>query len=278
MKKQSFKFQKMQGTGNDFVVIDNRSKQFSEEEITQLAPTLCHRNFGIGADGILLLEHPSDPETDYAMVYRNPDGSHAGMCGNGARCMALFAFSKGFKKKQQFSVHDRLYEADVLSQNRVSVQLPVLAEVEVIDDLEPDPVYEVYTGTEHLVIPVEEESLEDENSLRSRGSELRHHPRFEETNGTNVNFIKGLGEQRLTLKTYERGVEDLTLSCGTGAVASALAWHHIGQKREEQNEVEISVPGGELSVIFHYNGSNKRYENIQLTGPAYFVFEGIYHL
>lgn len=268
-------FTKMQGAGNDFVVLDNRSESLSNEQIIELAPQICNRKYGVGSDGILALMPPEKGETDYTMFYRNPDGSDAGMCGNGARCIALFAHSLGFGKKQRFNVHNQVYEASIIDEHTVSVSFPMEASA---NELEIDgrKLYKIYTGTEHLVTTVDEETLDREDFLREEGRKLRYHKEFK-PKGTNVNFICGTDESKLSLQTYERGVEDLTLACGTGAIASALIWHHL-QGKEQKDKLAVQTKGGTLNVYFSFNPTQKTYSNIKLKGPAHFVFTGEYLL
>jgi len=273
---QNISFTKMQATGNDFVVIDNRSAQLSKEEIIELTPRICDRNFGVGSDGILALLPPEKQEVDYTMFFRNPDGSDAGMCGNGARCIALFAHSLGYDSNHRFNVHNEVYQAEILSQNKVLISFPMepTAEEVKVDDR---PCYAIHTGTEHLVTTVDdEEMLENENLLRKQGAMLRYHELFQ-PKGTNANFIFGIDESHLKLQTYERGVEDLTLACGTGVIASALIWHHLQKPHNsDAYKFNIETKGGSLNVYFSFNTKKQTYFNIKLEGPVHFVFKGEY--
>jgi diaminopimelate epimerase len=271
---QKISFSKMQGAGNDFIVLDNRRLNLLKDEIIELAPKICDRNFGIGADGIITLLEAEKKNTDYTMFYRNADGSDAGMCGNGARCMALFARSQGFGKQQAFNVHDQTYEAIIEGPNSVSVAFPMQASIEKTE-LHHRPYYFIHTGTEHLVTTVDETSLEDEDTLRKEGKELRYEAKFQPL-GTNANFISGKDECSLKLQTYERGVEDLTLACGTGAIASALVWHHLQKVKPSGCKYEVETKGGSLFVYFSFDPETKNYSNIKLEGPAHFVFKGEY--
>lgn len=264
----------MQGTGNDFVIIDNRTLQLSKEEIAELAPDICSRRFGVGSDGIMALFPAEKEQVDYTMFYLNPDGSDAGMCGNGGRCMALFAYSLGFGQQQLFNVHNRIYKAKVKG-NSVSLSFPIQATIEpiTIDDQE---IYVTHTGTEHIVTSVDAQQLTEDEFLKSKGSELRFHNRFHPV-GTNVNFISGIDKTHLRLQTYERGVEDLTLACGTGAIASALVWHQVQElSNSERNKFMVVTKGGELGVHFTYDPADNSYNNVKLEGPAHFVFTGEY--
>lgn len=270
--QQYIPFVKMQGAGNDFVVIDNREMQFSQKEIAELAPVLCNRKFGVGSDGILALASPETDQVDYTMIYRNPDGSNAGMCGNGARCIALFAHSLGYDAIHRFNVHEQIYEAEVQSSDSVCISFPMQATVQALS-VDGRQLYQVYTGTEHIVAPVNERKLAKKDQLRTEGSELRHHQQFQ-PKGTNVNFISGIDNSKLKLQTFERGVEDLTLACGTGAIASALVWDHLQNNGSSSSTFKVQTSGGTLKVHFSFDTENKTYSNIKLEGPAHFVFKG----
>lgn len=270
-------FTKMQGAGNDFVVINNLDRSFAKEELIRLAPELCNRKFGIGSDGLLALFPSEHDGASYTMFYRNPDGSDAGMCGNGARCLALFARSLGFDKKHSFSVHDKLYEARIIQSNTVRISFPsdtAVAEVQI----DGNKIWKLHTGTEHIVIPVERDILQQKEKLRREGEALRYHSAFQ-PKGTNVNFIHGSGNNKVQLQTYERGVENLTLACGTGAIASALAWHHLKSRSADAGQpFQVITEGGNLQVYFTFDPEMQTYSNLKLEGPAHFVFEGTYFL
>ncbi len=267
------KFHKMEGTGNDFVVIDNRDTKFTLDEIIAFTPKLCDRKFGIGADGLIALELPQRRGIDYTMTYRNADGSDAGMCGNGGRCLALFAASNGYALSQTFNVHNAVYKAEVdLEHNSVSVSFPDVNMPKEIE-LQQEPLIQLYTGTEHIVKFVDPEQLKLEKELIKKGSAIRHHNSFNPP-GTNVNFICAKNGNTIHLQTYERGVENLTLACGTGAIASAIATHFKSKNKANDFEYEILVAGGTLTVSFSFNAASEKYTNIKLMGPAAFVFEG----
>lgn len=271
---QDISFTKMQAAGNDFIVIDNRSQSFSKSQLIELTPDLCDRKFGIGSDGILALFPAEKEECDYTMFYRNPDGSDAGMCGNGARCIALFAHTLGFEKQHRFNVHENIYSAEILGEDTVRISFPMETSV-TETTIDSEPLFIIYTGTEHIVKAVDEQQLQKTEKLYSEGHRLRYHDTFE-PKGTNVNFICGTDRNALKLQTYERGVEDLTLACGTGAIASALAWHHLQNKNTESNRYSVTTEGGMLRVHFSYTPETQTYRNIKLEGPAYFVFTGIF--
>lgn len=269
-------FTKMQGTGNDFVVINNLEQLFSKEDLVQLAPKLCDRKFGIGSDGLLALFPAEHKEANYTMFYRNPDGSDAGMCGNGARCLALFARNLGFDKKHTFTVHDQLYEASVLEPNTVRISFPVETHIREMT-LNEKNIWQLHTGTEHIVTLVDGERVQQEDFLRREGETLRYHPAFQ-PEGTNVNFICEAGDNEVRLQTYERGVEDLTLACGTGAIAAALVGHQLQDRPRPKQPFRIITEGGTLLVYFSFDRHTQTYSNLKLEGPARFVFEGTYFM
>lgn len=272
--KQHISFTKMQGAGNDFVVINNLDRKFSENELIEITPQLCHRKFGIGSDGLLALFPSTDGDTDYTMFYRNPDGSDAGMCGNGARCLAYFAHNLGFDKEHSFKVNGARYQAKIRSSHQVQISFPIESSIHELQ-VEGRNLLQLHTGTEHLVTAVEEEELSRENVLRQLGKKLRHHNKFT-PKGTNVNFICGVDNDTVRLQTYERGVEDLTLACGTGAIASALAWHHLQQAASTDQPFTVVTEGGKLLVYFSFDQEKDVYSNLKLEGPAHVVYEGTY--
>ncbi len=266
-------FYKMEGAGNDFVVIDNRTLGLSLNEIVSITPQLCDRKFGVGADGLLALEQPTLPNVDYTMLYRNADGSDAGMCGNGSRCLAYFALKQGFSNEQKFNVHDAIYEAIVdPKKEQVSVSFPdVIAPKKL--QINKKNYLQVYTGTEHIVSFEKLEQLEEEEELVHEGSFIRNHPILNPP-GTNVNFVCPNEDASLYLQTYERGVEDLTLACGTGAIASAIGTHFMDGADNGEFTFEVIVKGGTLSVQFSFDNSTNTYSKIKLIGPARFVYSG----
>lgn len=270
-------FTKIQGTGNDFIIIDNRENFVTVKQIVELAPKMCDRKFGVGADGIILLDNPSDPALDYTMTYRNADGSNAGMCGNGARCLALFARDLGLGSELAFNVHNNIYRAKVIDEKNIQIRFPMKTEVTELQIEGQPTLYQSHPGTEHIVLSVKQNLLTNEEYLKTTGKRLRYDDQFQPL-GTNVNFIYGESANALELQTYERGVEDLTLACGTGAIASALTWHHIQDKETFENSYTIRVKGGELTVEFSYEKHLNKYQDIRLAGPAKYVFSGEYHV
>ena len=254
------KFHKYQGTGNDFVMIDNRHNFFPKDNI-QVIEKLCDRRFGIGADGLILLEN--DLETDFRMVYYNSDGNESSMCGNGGRCLVAFAKSLNLiQDKTSFIATDGLHHATILENGIVSLQMKDVDEVKI----EKEYIF-LDTGSPHHVTLVNDIENYD---VKSKGSEIRYSDLYGNA-GSNVNFVNQISDNHFRLRTYERGVEDETLSCGTGATATAIAMNAIG--KTNSNSIYIDVEGGKLKVSFEK--TNKGYENVFLEGAAASVFEGI---
>jgi diaminopimelate epimerase len=270
MNFQRVPFTKMHGAGNDFIVIDNRADIIDHEAFTKQIPLLCHRRYGIGADGILILE--ADKRASYRMIYKNADGSDAGMCGNGGRCIALFSTTIGYKSDHSFIAGSTIYRAGVNGKS-VVINFPEEAMVRNVDGSAYGKIYQVHTGTEHIVTEVGPGLLEDDSELMTLGRKLRYAPAFQPA-GTNVNFMTVKGDKRIRLRTYERGVENLTLACGTGSIASALTAHSLSDKRTDRDVYTVECDGGELEIGFNHNRKSGIYSQITLKGPAHIVFEG----
>lgn len=252
-------FYKYEGTGNDFVFIDNRQNNFPKENVT-LIEKLCDRRFGIGADGLILLEN--DQQTDFRMIYYNSDGNQSSMCGNGGRCIVAFAKRLDIiSNETTFIATDGLHEAMILENELVSLGMKNVDEVKIVKDY----VF-LNTGSPHHVMLVDD--LET-YQVKSNGAQIRYSDLYGKS-GSNVNFVKQLSDNHFRLRTYERGVEDETLSCGTGATATAIAMNAIG--KTNSHKIALDVEGGKLEVSF--DKVNDCYVNVFLTGPATFVFEG----
>lgn len=249
-------FSKYQGAGNDFIIIDCRAKDInlSEPQIT----LLCDRRFGIGADGLMSIHNSS--ETDFEMKYYNSDGKEASMCGNGGRCIALFAYKNRISdKKMRFNAIDGVHHAEI-KDKLISLSMSDVKEITEFRDG-----YFLNTGSPHFVKFVEDiESINVFTTGKSIADEARFAPER-----TNVNFVEQTGMQT-KIATFERGVENETLACGTGAVASAIALHYAGL--QNVLPVKIKAKGGILEVNFEYK--NNLFEKVFLTGPAEFVFKG----
>ncbi len=256
MKIEFFKYQ---GTGNDFVMIDNRQETFDKNDTKRIA-FLCDRRFGIGADGLILLE--SHPKTDFKMVYYNADGNQSTMCGNGGRCITAFANHLGIiDKKATFEAIDGLHHA-IIEGDLVKLQMQDVKTIE-----KHDHHLFLNTGSPHHVQMEFDLEILD---VKTEGSRIRYAaPYFKE--GSNVNFVKKLNDDTFLVRTYERGVEDETLSCGTGVTAVALAMNYIGET--EKNLVTLNTQGGILKVSFEKK--NDQFTNIWLIGPAEQVFKGV---
>lgn len=258
------KFSKYQGTGNDFIIIDNRDELFDSNNVT-LVNKLCDRRFGIGGDGLMLLENSIN--TSFKMRYFNSDGKEGSMCGNGGRCIAAFAVHSNLIINPQhftFDAVDGLHEARY-NNGVVSLRM---SDVVLIEKTEDD--FFLNTGSPHFVRFVENV---DKISVFEDGKAIRWSEPFQ-PGGTNVNFVTKIDDNRIKVRTFERGVEDETLSCGTGVVASSIASY---LHNSTSKNLQIEVLGGELSVSFDPKSSEK-VENIWLTGPATFVFEGHIHI
>lgn len=258
-------FYKYQGTGNDFVMIDNRETQYLTRQDTKLIEKICNRRFGIGADGLILLQNRQG--YDFEMVYFNSDGRESSMCGNGGRCIVAFANFLGIIKDScKFLAIDGDHEATIKNGDWVELKMTDVQNVEAGSDY-----FIMDTGSPHYVVFVED--LDDLNIVEN-AKMIRYSNRFRKE-GINVNFVEKNGSD-LLIATYERGVEDETLSCGTGVTAAALSWH-LKNLKNTDNQIDIQAKGGDLKVRFNSNGSGG-FENIWLCGKAERVFEGNYLL
>ncbi|HEU5053631.1 MAG TPA: diaminopimelate epimerase [Hanamia sp.] len=257
------KFYKYQGAGNDFILIDNREK-ISHEFTVQHIKKMCDRHFGIGADGLMLLNNKEG--FDFEMIYFNSDGNEGSMCGNGGRCIVQFASNLGIKKNEyKFLASDGEHEARIDLNREVSLKMNDVTDVDFSMDH-----YVLDTGSPHYV-----KFVSDVQGLNvvSDGSKIRNSRDFAEK-GINVNFVQTLDDDHIFVRTYERGVENETLSCGTGVTASALMAAH---NDNGFNHVEVRTKGGHLNVEFD-KINDSEFRNIWLSGPATFVFSGEYEI
>lgn len=256
-------FEKYHGTGNDFVLIDNRTIGWNPTK--EQVAAVCHRRFGIGADGLILLEN-SDNHA-YKMMYFNSDGGESSMCGNGGRCVVAFAKALGlFESKVTFEAIDGIHHA-WLTPNGVRLQMSDVANPvkRTSDDFVLD------TGSPHFVRKWQETPAADE--IISTGKHIRYSPEFFDQ-GINVNLVQVLSDNALYVGTYERGVEDLTLSCGTGVTAAAIVAAYWNSKADGTHTFDVEVPGGNLSVTYHKVGDT--FTDVMLEGPAVCSFTGIF--
>ena len=251
-------FRKYHGTGNDFIILDNRDNniQLSAENIN----FLCHRSFGIGADGLILLTYVHG--FDFGMIYYNADGNESTMCGNGGRCIVSFARELGIiRNTARFLAIDGPHNAKVESDNSISLQMKEVTEIVHFQNHSI-----LNTGSPHYVLWLE--NIKEIDVVRE-GRSLRNQIEFQ-PGGINVNFAERRNQQ-LFVRTYERGVEDETLSCGTGVTAVAIA---ASENNLGDFQYEINTPGGTLWVSFHKNTSCSA-NAVILRGPATFVFSGL---
>lgn len=252
-------FSKYEGTGNDFILIDDRKLQFPANE--DLISKLCNRHFGIGADGILLLQHSEG--YDFGMNYFNSDGSHATFCGNGGRCITAFAFHEGIIADScRFMAADGIHHSRIVEKNRHSLLVELEMRDPVVFTQQPN-FYYLNTGTYHVVKFVDNPDTID---ILEDSREIRYDERFA-PHGTNVNFARLL-KKELYVRTYEKGVEDETLSCGTGVTASAIA----ASLKYGGDSFYINTAGGRLSVSFKC--IQDHFRQVKLTGSARLVYKG----
>jgi diaminopimelate epimerase len=266
-KIRMLRFTKMNGAGNDFVLLDNRggSLTLTREQIARV----CDRHRGVGADGVLVLERPTNG-ADFRMRYYNADGGEAEMCGNGARCFARFADrAAGPLAKLSFEtpagVIGATLEGELVTLEmsepqdmRLGLQVP-------LDGKEIRASY-IDSGVPHVVVPV---AKIEEVDVRSLGSAIRHHPMFA-PRGANANFSERRGARSIAIRTYERGVEDETLACGTGVVASALLF---AATENVPGPINVLVRGGDTLKV-DFSRGDERFTGVTLSGPADFVFDG----
>ncbi len=255
------KFYKYEGAGNDFILIDNRKHVFSHAEKPELIKKLCDRHFGIGADGLMVLEEKEG--FDFEMIYYNADGLQGSMCGNGGRCITAFAkHLQLINDETNFLAVDGPHYAKISENTWVSLQMIDVSEIRMDGDA-----FVLNTGSPHYVLTVSD--LKDLDVF-TEGKAIRNNSTYK-AEGINVNFVEDKGDHYY-VRTYERGVENETYACGTGVTAVALA---MAKKKDQKGHIQTSirVPGGHLGVRFNYDGST--FKDVFLEGPATFVFSGI---
>lgn len=259
MNKQ-IEFSKYQGTGNDFIMIDNRNLivSLTQEQIARY----CDRRFGIGADGLILLQNALD--ADFEMVYFNSDGKMSSMCGNGGRCIVQFAHQLHiFNQKTYFNAIDGKHEG-IVDNQIIHLKMNSVSQIK-IDGSN----FVLNTGSPHYVIF---ETNIDAINIIDEGRKIRYSANYPE--GINVNFVEIIGPQKIKVRTYERGVEDETYSCGTGVVAASLCFQLLTQ--HQQTQTDVLTKGGSLQVTFKKDLN--AYDDIYLKGSAEKVFEGSIYL
>ena len=252
-------FHKYQGAGNDFIILDNRNGAYDKLSTEQIN-RLCDRHFGIGADGLMMLKNNTG--YDFEMLYFNADGKPGSMCGNGGRCMVKYVYNLGIHQyTYRFLASDGEHEAEIDNQW-------IRLKMKDVQEIEEHSSYAVLdTGSPHFVKFANDVENID---VVETGREVRYSKRYM-PDGINVNFVESTGEDSIYVRTYERGVEDETLSCGTGVTAAALVSAH---NPRGFNRVEVKTAGGNLSVEFTKT-DEMHFENIWLCGPAELVFEGV---
>lgn len=272
------KFTKMQGAGNDFIIINNMLEKLPVEKLGALAKRLCARRLSIGADGFMVVDTPTDGG-DYKMRFYNADGSLGEMCGNGARCIARYGYEKGLAgTTQRIETTAGLVVGERIAKRQYRVRLNDISKI-LIDDkivIDNKEIACSYVelgnpGLPHVVVEIDNLSDTDKDELRHLGRKLRYNERFPK--GANVNFYEITGKDTISELTYERGVEDFTMACGTGtgSVVSVLTM----KKLVSGIDVKVSVPGGELFITVEREQEDGKITDIFLTGPTNIVAEGI---
>ena len=254
-------FYKYEGCGNDFILFDNRKKDINLN--TEKIKQLCDRHFGIGADGLMLLENLKG--YDFKMVYFNSDGNQSSMCGNGGRCITAFAKRLGIIKNEAHFMAIDGEHISIIEKEIISLKMNDVSKIETHSDY-----FFLNTGSPHVVKWVK--NIDDYNVFEE-GKRIRYSEPFNSKGGTNVNFVE-LKNDKLKIRTYERGVENETLACGTGVTAAALV-EALTAKPTHTNLCNVISMGGNLSVTYKKHHDNS-FTDIWLKGPAGFVFEGDY--
>ena len=267
-------FFKMNGAGNDFIIVDNRDLSLSAALDTDTIAALCDRNRGIGADGLLAVE-PAQKGADFRFRYYNADGGEAEMCGNGARCFGRFTAHLGeiVLKKVTFETIAGTLGAEMIGDDvRIAMSEPKDLKLNTgasVPGLDA-PLHFVNTGVPHAVAFLPDAEALDEFDVFTHGGTIRRHKAFAPA-GTNANFAAVLAPNHITIRTFERGVEDETLACGTGMVAAALVHHLL---TGAPSPIKVDVEGGDTLEIGFEKTDESGFTNVTLTGPADFVFEG----
>ncbi len=268
------RFFKMNGAGNDFIVVDNRDLSLTKELDADTIAALCDRHRGIGADGLLAVE-PAQKGADFRFRYYNADGGEAEMCGNGARCFGRFTAHLGeiVLKKVTFETIAGTLAAEMIGDDvRIAMSEPKDLKLDTDVKLPGlcSAVYFMNTGVPHAVTFLKNAEELDEFDVYTNGSAIRNHAAFAPA-GANANFVAVLAPDHISIRTYERGVEDETLACGTGMVASALIHHLL---TGSPSPIKVDVEGGDTLEIGFEKTGDQEFKNVTLTGPADFVFEG----
>lgn len=277
-RKTRMKFTKMQGAGNDFIIINNMEEKLSVEKLGTLAKRICTRHLSIGADGLMVVDAPTGGG-DYKMRFYNADGSLGEMCGNGARCIARYGYENGLAGiTQRVETTAGLVIGERIDERQYRIRLNDISKINIDEKITVDGIERTYSyvelgnpGLPHVVMEIPGLSTMDKEELRHLGKELRYNKKFPK--GANVNFYEITGRDTLAELTYERGVEDFTMACGTGtgSVAAVLTEKNL----VSGNDVHVSVPGGELFITIKKDFKNGSVKDIFLTGPTNIVAEGV---
>ncbi|UCD31960.1 MAG: diaminopimelate epimerase [Desulfobacterales bacterium] len=264
---QPLNFYKMSGSGNDFIIIDNRKKVVNDADLVKFIASVCRRKMSVGADGFILVENSDD--VDFEWRFYNSDGSVAEMCGNGARCAARFAYENNIAgPRMSFKTEAGVIHAQIID-DRVKIKMPDPTDFKKNDELHLEegalPIASIHTGVPHVVIVVDDI---EEAAVVELGRKIRFHETFAPA-GTNVNFINPMADNVVAMRTYERGVEDETLACGTGAVASAIV---MADKLNVTSPVSILTRSGERLSIY-YAVEKGIYSDIYLEGDARIIYK-----
>tara|TARA_Y100000741_G_scaffold28176_1_gene20337 strand:+ start:619 stop:1404 length:786 start_codon:yes stop_codon:yes gene_type:complete len=252
-------FSKYNGAGNDFILIDDRENLINDNK--SLISYLCNRHFGIGGDGLIILKESKN--SDFEILHYTSDGNLGSLCGNGSRCAVLFAFNKDIiSKNTVFRAFDGIHNAEILDNGLIKMEMKVNSDI-------VSNTYGTWldTGSPHLVI---EKNDTDKLDVNNEGRLIRYNDFYKEE-GVNVNFVEKVSDDQFKIRTYERGVENETLACGTGSTASAICMNFLG--KTNSNNITMQCKGGDLNVQFNISG--KDYKGISITGPAKLVFEGV---
>lgn len=274
-----FQFTKMQGAGNDFIVVNNMKFKIDIDCLPTIARQLCQRRISVGADALMVADYP-EKDGDFMMRFYNSDGTIAEMCGNGARCIARFAYEEGFARKTMIietpagdvyanKIDESIYRIRLNNPSEIKLNLNI--------DIDGkkyccDYIELGNPGIPHAVIKYENLDKTDEKLIYDLGSKIRHYRGFPK--GANVNFYDITQTNKIIVKTFERGVEDFTLACGTGSGSVAVA---IVLKNEAQkdNQIEVTAPGGRLFIDIEFNDNGNEIRNLYLSGEAKVVYSGI---
>ena len=252
-------FSKYNGAGNDFILIDDRENLINDNK--SLISYFCDRHFGIGADGLIILKESSN--SDFEILHYTSDGNLGSLCGNGSRCAVLFAFNKDIiSRNTVFHAFDGIHNAEILGNGLIKMEMKVNSDI-------VSNSYGTWldTGSPHLVVEMNDT---DELDVNNEGRLIRYSDFYKEE-GVNVNFVEKISDDQFKIRTYERGVENETLACGTGSTASAICMNFLG--KTNSNNITMQCKGGDLNVQFNISG--KDYKGISITGPAKLVFEGV---